>query len=372
MSCQTFRCDLEACCSPQETYEKVEMNFSCDIDLTIAPYNTMVVVWTGNTSTPIQRRGIRSCYRITSSITSSYNSNAFIVDNNYMFSGLSNCVSCATIFPCGIDLTCKPCVGSTPFPGDINILSNVCQPSSCWNWDNPIELLSQDSTILISKIALNVGTNTGNIDFTFRAGWRPNRFQIWWEYDGSSGGQSGMTKVCDSLFVGNGIRPVTGFGDDTKDFWESFTYYNPPGVPVYQNCYYNCFGNKIWSSPVTSVRNNSWPNGIPCLLSGFTVNEIRNQGFLALRSRVRDDNWWGSIAPNFPWGGVVSTFGSPGQIGVVPDYPDNSDPSSSSPIKLRFNKPLANPSVVYIVTYRGFIGSQNDAAYLLQVDGACN
>jgi hypothetical protein len=373
MSCQTIQVDLQACCPSQENYEKIEMNFSCDIDLSVAPYNTMVIVWTGNTSTPIQRRGIKSCYRITSTTNSTYNPNAFSVDSNYLFSGLSNCVSCSTIFPCGDDLTCKPCIGVTSYPYDQNVLTNVCQPSSCFNWDNPIVLLPENSGRMVSKIALNVGTNTGNIDFTFGAGWRPNRFQIWWDYDGSLGGQAGMTKVCDSLFIGDGLRNGTGFRDDTKNYWRSQSNNNPIGEPVYSNCLYGCDQTKIWTSTLSPQTNNQYPRGIPCLVSGFTQNEIDNQGFLALRTRRRDANWGGGIALNFPWGYVVPQNGSPGQIGVVYNYPTTSSPSSSSPIKLRFNKPLPTPSVVYIVSYRGFYNwNGNDAAYLLQVDGACN
>ena len=373
MSCVTFRVNLEACCPTQETYENVEMNFSCDINLSVIPYNTMVIVWTGNTSTPIPRRGIKSCYRILSTTNSTYNPNAFSVDSNYLFSGLSNCVSGSTIFPCGDDLTCKPCIGVTSYPYDQNILTNVCQPSSCFNWDNPIVLLPENSGIMVSKIALNVGTNTGNIDFTFGTGWRPNRFEIWWDYDGSLGGQAGMTKVCDSLFIGDGLRNGTGFRDDTKNYWRNQSNNNPIGEPVYSNCLYSCSQEKIWSSVLSPQTNNEYPRGIPCLVSGFTQNEIDNQGFLALRSIRRDVSWAGNITLNFPWNIPVPAYGSPGQIGVVNNYPDSGDPSSSGLIKLRFYKPFPTPSVVYIVSYRGFYDwNGNDAAYLLQVDGACN
>lgn len=372
MSCITYLCDLQACCPSQETYEKIPLNFSCDIDLTSPPYSSMVLVWTGNTNTPINRRGIKNCYRIYTPPTSvPFDSNAWSVDNNFMFSGGNQCSTCANVFPCGTDTTCKPCLGITPSPYNQNILTNVCQPSSCWNWDNPIEVLRQDSSIMVSSIALDIGTNTGDIDFTFSVGWRPNRFQIWWQYDGTMGGQAGITKVCDSLFIGNGLRLGTGYGDRVKQYWRNQSFNNPIGNPVYSNCYYDCNGNNIWTWVPTSEKNSLYPYGIPCLTSGFTQNEIDNEGFLALRSRDRNDIW--GSAGDFPWGNVVPTYGSPGQIGVVSDYPSGSSPSSSSPIKLRFNKPLPSPTVVYITSYRGFSDFyQNDAAYLLQVDGNCN
>lgn len=373
MSCVTFQINLQACCPSQETYEKVEMNFSCDIDLTIAPYNDMVIVWTGNSSTPIARRGIKSCYTILGVSPTSYNSNAWSVDNNFMFSGINQCTSCATVYPCSNvdDLTCKPCVGITPYPYNQNVLTNVCQPSSCWNWDNPITLLQNEYNINVSSIALNVGTNTGDIDFTFNAGWRPNRFQIWWDYDGSLGGQAGMTKVCDSLFVGNGLR---FFRNDVKNFWSNFTNRNPIGENVHFNCLYTCNGTNTWVSPLITIHP---PNNRRfCYYSGFTSSEINTGPFLALTT-VDRDNDWGVQYPqgNFPWNIPVPTYGSPGQIGVVNNYPDSGDPSSSGLIKLRFYKPFPTPSVVYIVSYRGFIPSQTvfaDEAELLQVDGACN
>jgi hypothetical protein len=372
MSCITYLCDLQACCPSQETYEKIPLNFSCDIDLTSPPYSSMVLVWTGNTNTPIDRRGIKNCYRIYTPPTSvPFDSNAWSVDNNFMFSGGNQCSTCAIVFPCGTDTTCKPCVGITTFPYNQNIIGQICQPSTCFNWNNPIQLLSQNNQVMVSSIALNIGNNFGDIDFTFSTGWRPNRFQIWWDYDGSLGGLAGMTKVCDSLFVGNGLRPGTGYGDRVKDYWR-FSYPNALNTEkneVYFNCYYDCIQNQNWISP--TISNHPLYEETYCFQSGFTVNEIDNQGFLALRSYDRDDTW--ESAGNFPWGSVVPTYGSPGQIGVVPNYPGPSDPSSSSPIKLRFNKPIPTPNVVYIVSYRGFQDFyQNDAAYLLQVDGNCN
>ncbi len=368
MACNTYTCGLELCCEPGSSYENIDLNFSCEIDPRNPIYNGIVILWTGNTSVPSNYRGILQCYNVKSVTPGNYNPNAWEVDSQYIFSGNVRCNKCTQFFPCAVDKSCYPC-NSITGDGLEATMTDRCQPTTCLNWDNPI-IFHENPILNIQRIKVFIGSKIGDIDFTFSAFWRPNRFQIWWDYDGTSGGQAGMTKVCDSLFVGDGLRY---FREDVKDFWRNRI------EPVWFNCSNGCGDRQVWRSPLKPNSPNFNPSNY-CITSGFTTTEIDNGPFLALRLVDRDNNWGQQYNPgNFPWGTQVPAFGSPGQIGVVTNYPRSSGNSRSSDgeIKLRFYKPQADPQYVYIYSYQGFwptsglstILNLENQAYLRQIDG---
>jgi len=370
MACNTYQCNLTFCCEPEIKIENVLLNFQCNINPTTQAFNNITFLWTGNTSVPPQYRGIPQCYNLDVATPAlNYDPNAFEPDSQYIFTAIPSCNLCFQRFPCFVDKTCFPCNGITS-DGKEATLYDRCQPTSCLSWGNPIIFHSGINTV-IQRIKVHIGQRVGNIDFTFDAGWRPNRFQIWWDYQFNIlGGQPGMTKVCDSLFVGNGLRH---FRNETKNFWRGNAQW-----PVLENCSTGCGSSQWWRSPSRGRRpgNLGWDY---CLTSGFT--DVDNS-FLAMTSVNRDNNWGaqpGWNPGNFPWGSPVPAFGAPGQIGVVTDYPNRRGNSRSSDgdIKLRFYKPLPYPDWVYIYSYQGFVptstlssilGLENQA-YLRQIDG---
>jgi hypothetical protein len=364
MACNTYQCSLELCCQPEIKIENVLLNFGCNIDPTTQAFNNITFLWTGNTSVPQLYRGILQCYNLNGAAPAlNYDPNAFEPDSQYIFTGAVSCNLCTQRFPCAIDTTCFPCNGITS-DGKEATLYDRCQPTNCLTWDNPIVFHYYQSQE-IQRIKVHVGTSVGDIDFTFSAFWRPNRFQIWWDYNGASGGQAGMTKVCDSLFVGEGLRH---FRNDVKDYWRGRQ------AIVWENCSTGCGSNQTWRAPARGRYTDY------CLTSGFT--DVENS-FLAMTRVDRDNNWGAQFNPTpFPWGIPVPAFGAPGQIGVVTNYPRLSGNSRSSDgdIKLRFYKPNPYPDWVYIYSYQGFVptgivssvlGLENQA-YLRQIDGACN
>ena len=273
MACLTYQCSLELCCD-LSTYENININFSCEIDPTNPPFNEIVILWTGNTNTPPLYRNILQCYNIVGvTQLNYYDPNAWEINNQYIFTGSVRCNICAQRFPCNEDRTCRPCNGITQDGFEIT-LYNRCITQNCLNWDNPI-IFHHLNGVDIQRIKMYVGTNTGNIDFTFDAFYRPNRFQIWWDYNGAAGGLAGMTKVCDSLFVGNGLRY---FRNDVRDYWRN------KNKNVWVVCEETCTNNFNISSPIKPGGNPNYPNY--CLTSGFTENEIDNGPFLALRTSI--------------------------------------------------------------------------------------
>jgi hypothetical protein len=207
----------------------------------------------------------------------------------------------------------------------------------------------------------HIGSHTGDIDMTFTVpdsrNYSPMRIIVYWN----------DIMFCDSGFVGritagrNSTQTrLTEYWSQLGGIWADYRV----GCGWEQELVDLPGGKKGTCGVNTPLLGLPWSattiTSQPGLCYTFTPPSYSttNPANYALRSYDRDSNW-GSVT--FADGRTFQQYGSPGQIGVVPDYPRNGNVrSTNGHIKLRFNKNLPEPTYCKIFIVSGYANIGND------------
>jgi hypothetical protein len=193
--------------------------------------------------------------------------------------------------------------------GGASIINSLTQLSRCFTeimelpsivcGESPAVLLATGDLDGIYDTYLDLGESTGNVEITFNTIFdqTPVRYQIIWNGN----------IVADSLFLGEFISSNQNMVDEVLNT-----------TTLNKYVYYNGNGNASTVQLTTDWYTNGQEINVNYTLSNIAGNEARGNG------------------------------GSPGQIGVVPDYPFVNSPAFTPDIKLGFNKTSAEPRYVTI------------------------